>query len=159
MRLTSRGVLVGGRRFPVALGRGGITEAKREGDGATPAGLLHITGCLYRADRLPPPAPWAMPIGPRDLWSDAPDDPAYNTLVRAPYSRSHERLRRADRLYDIVLTTDWNTPAEPGMGSAIFLHRWRKRGHPTEGCLAFAPAHIAWIAARAVPGTPLLIRA
>jgi len=157
MRLIPRGLLFRGRLFPVALGRGGLTEDKREGDGATPVGLHRITGCFYRADRLAAPAPWAVPIGPRDLWSDAPEDDAYNTLVQAPYPASHERMRRADRLYDIVLTTDWNVPATPGKGSAIFLHRWRKRGHPTEGCLAFAPEHIAWIAARAVPGTELVV--
>ncbi|MCO6384519.1 L,D-transpeptidase [Oceanicola sp. 502str15] len=157
MRLTPRGLLFGGRRFPVALGKGGITRDKREGDGATPAGLHHILACYYRADRVARPAPWAIPIGPRDLWSDAPDDPAYNTHVTAPYDPSHERLRRADPLYDIVLTTSWNTPATPGRGSAIFLHRWRKRGHPTEGCLAFAPADIARIAALAPPGTALLV--
>jgi L,D-peptidoglycan transpeptidase YkuD (ErfK/YbiS/YcfS/YnhG family) len=30
-----------GRRFPCAIGRGGITQTKREGDGATPAGTHH----------------------------------------------------------------------------------------------------------------------
>ncbi|MBY6154794.1 L,D-transpeptidase family protein [Vannielia litorea] len=157
MRLTPRGLLFAGRLLPTAHGRGGISGEKREGDGATPTGLHHILACYYRPDRVPPPAPWAIPIGLRDLWSDAPDDPAYNTLVKAPYAPSHEKMRRADPLYDIVLTTDWNVPATPGAGSAIFLHRWRKRGHPTEGCLAFAPAHIAWIAARAALGTSLLI--
>jgi L,D-peptidoglycan transpeptidase YkuD (ErfK/YbiS/YcfS/YnhG family) len=68
-------------------------------------------------------------------------------------------MRRADPLYDIVLTTDWNLPATPGRGSAIFLHRWRGRGHRTEGCLALAAPDIAWIAARAVPGTRLLVPA
>ena len=157
MRLTPRGLLYGGRRFAVSIGKGGITGTKREGDGATPAAQLTILDCFYRADRVPPPAPWAIPIGPRDLWSDAPEDAAYNSLVKAPYRPSAERMRRADHLYDIVLTTDWNWPATPGKGSAIFLHRWRKPGHPTEGCLAFASADIAWIAARAAPGTGLLI--
>ena len=46
-----------GRTYPCAIGRGGLSPAKREGDGATPAGVLHITGCLYRPDRLPRPAP------------------------------------------------------------------------------------------------------
>ncbi|MCP6053683.1 hypothetical protein NL338_26220, partial [Klebsiella pneumoniae] len=50
--------------------------AKREGDGATPAGIHRIAGLLYRPDRLPRPAPWAEPIGPGDLWCDDPADPA-----------------------------------------------------------------------------------
>jgi L,D-peptidoglycan transpeptidase YkuD (ErfK/YbiS/YcfS/YnhG family) len=101
-----------------------------------------------------------VPIGPRDLWSDDPADPDYNRHVRAPHRFSHERLRRADRLYDIVLVTDWNLAgARPGGGSAIFLHRWRRPGAPTEGCVAMSPVHLRWIARRIWPGTRLLVRA
>lgn len=158
MRLTPQGLSFGGRILPCTHGRGGIRNDKAEGDGATPRGLHHIVGCLYRPDRVARPAPWALPILPGMLWSDAADDPLYNLLVRAPYSPSHEDLRRADPLYDIVLLTDWNWPdAIAGAGSAIFLHQWRRPGYPTEGCLAFDRAHIRWIAQRAEPGTPLLI--
>lgn len=147
-----------GCRFPCTIGRGGIRTDKREGDGATPRGTHRITGMLYRADRTRPPAFWARPIGPRDLWSDDPRDPAYNCRVHSPHWFSHERLRRADRLYDIVLLTDWNGPdAVPGRGSAIFLHRWRAPGYPTAGCVAFRPDHLRWIAARIGPGTRLIV--
>lgn len=159
-RLTPLGLCVAGRRLPCSRGRGGVTTAKREGDGATPAGLWHITGCLYRPDRMARPTPWARPIRPGDLWSDAPDDAAYNTQVRAPYCASHEHLRRADRLYDLILTTDWNWPeAAPYAGSAIFLHRWRAPGVPTAGCLAFAAPDLLWLARRCPPGTPLCVPA
>lgn len=158
--LTRTGLRFLGRVFPCTIGRGGVSMAKREGDGATPAGVHRITGLLYRPDRMPRPAPWAQPIGPRDLWSDGVDDPAYNHAVRAPHRFSHEALRRADPLYDLVLTTDWNWPdAVPDRGSAIFLHRWRRPGYPTAGCVAFAPADMAWIAARAAPGTRLIVPA
>ena len=70
--LTPLGLRFRGRRYPCTIGRGGLSGDKREGDGATPAGLLRITGCLYRPDRIPSPAPWARAIGPRDLWSDDP---------------------------------------------------------------------------------------
>jgi L,D-peptidoglycan transpeptidase YkuD (ErfK/YbiS/YcfS/YnhG family) len=158
MRLTPQGLSFAGRILPCTIGRGGLSNRKQEGDGATPRGLHHITGCLYRPDRIAAPAPWAIPILPGMLWSDAPGDAAYNQLVHAPYGPSHEKLRRADPLYDIVLLTDWNWPdAIAGAGSAIFLHQWRRPGFPTEGCLAFSRAHIRWIAERAAPGTPLLI--
>jgi L,D-peptidoglycan transpeptidase YkuD (ErfK/YbiS/YcfS/YnhG family) len=79
--------------------------------------------------------------------------------VRAPYGGSHERLRRADPLYDLVIVTDWNWPeAEAGKGSAIFLHQWRRGGYPTEGCVAFARADLHWIAARIEIGTRLIVR-
>lgn len=158
MRLTPRGLSFAGRTLPCTHGRGGIRPDKREGDGATPRAMLRIVGCLYRPDRVTAPAPWALPILPGMLWSDDSKDAAYNQLVRAPYAPSHEDLRRADPLYDIVLLTDWNWPeATPGAGSAIFLHQWRRPGFPTEGCLAFTRANIRWIAERAAPGTPLLI--
>ena len=158
MRLTPRGLSFAGRTLPCTHGRGGIRPDKREGDGATPRALLGITGCLYRPDRVTAPAPWALPILPGMLWSDAPEAPGYNQPVHAPYAPSHERMRRGDPLYDIVLLTDWNWPDPvPGAGSAIFLHQWRRPGFPTEGCLAFSRADIRWIAERAAPGTPLLI--
>ncbi|WP_407494888.1 L,D-transpeptidase [Pseudooceanicola sp. MF1-13] len=158
MRLTPQGLRVGQITLPCTMGRGGLSDAKREGDGATPRGVLHIVGCLYRPDRTTAPAPWARPILPGMLWSDAADDPQYNHLVHAPYAPSHETLRRADSLYDIVLITDWNWPdATPGAGSAIFFHQWRRPGYPTEGCLAFSRSDIRWLASVTPPGTPVLI--
>lgn len=159
--LTPLGLRYAGRLLPCAIGRGGIARDKREGDGATPAGVLHVTGMLYRPDRLNRRAlpRWARPVGPRDLWCDDPGHPAYNHPVRAPFAASHEALRRADPLYDLVLTTDWNFPdAVPGKGSAIFLHTWRRPGYPTAGCLAFARADLIWIAQRIRPGARIIIR-
>jgi L,D-peptidoglycan transpeptidase YkuD (ErfK/YbiS/YcfS/YnhG family) len=158
LRLTPTGLRFLGRRFPCAIGRGGLTGAKREGDGATPRGAHRIVGMLYRADRMARPADWALPIGPRDLWSDDPGDPDYNLMVRAPHPWSHERLRRADRLYDLVLVTDWNWPrAARGRGSAIFVHVWRRRGQPTAGCVALRRADLLWIAPRVRFETRLIV--
>lgn len=159
MILTPTGLRFLGRVWPCSIGRGGLSGTKREGDGATPRGVHHIVGMFYRPDRLPAPAPWAIPIGPRDLWSDDIRDPAYNQLVRAPHGFSHEAMRRADPMYDLVLVTDWNWPeAEPGRGSAIFLHQWRRRCFPTAGCVAFSRADLHAIAPQAVPGTRLVVR-
>ena len=158
MVLTPQGLRFQTRIFPCAIGKTGVTEDKREGDGSTPTGGHRITGLWYRPDRLQRPAPWARPIGPVDLWCDDPRHPAYNHHVRAPMTASHERLRRADPLYDLILTTDWNWPeAQPGRGSAIFLHQWRRPRYGTEGCIAFARADLIWIAARAAPGTKLIV--
>lgn len=158
MFLTATGLRFLGRKFPCTIGRGGICADKHEGDGATPAGSHIITGLLYRADRIRAPAPWAMAIGKDDLWSDDSDDTAYNHWVRAPYAPSHERLWRADPLYDLVMLTNWNWPdAVPHKGSAIFLHQYRRKGYPTEGCIAFRRDHLAWIATRAAPGTRLIV--
>lgn len=113
---------------------------------------------LYRADRMAAPSKWARAIGPRDLWSDDVSESRYNHMVSAPYAFSHEKLYRADPLYDLILLTDWNWPnAVPGRGSAIFLHQWRRPGYPTEGCVAFRRDHLHWISQRIAPGSWLII--
>lgn len=156
--LTRTGLRFAGRLFPCTIGRGGVTTRKREGDGCTPAGVHGIVGCLYRPDRMARPVDWALPIGPWDLWSDDVRDPDYNLMVRAPHPFGHERLRRADPLYDLVLLTDWNWPrAVKGRGSAIFLHRWRRPGAPTAGCVAFAPDDLLWIVRRLRHGVRLIV--
>lgn len=157
--LSPSGLRFQGRVFPVTIGRGGTSACKQEGDGATPVGTHTITGTLYRPDRCACPAPWAKPIRPRDLWSDDPNDPSYNLPVSAPHDFSHESMRRPDPLYDLVLLTDWNQePTFPGRGSAIFLHRWRRPGHPTAGCVAFRPEHLRWLVRRLRPGARLIVR-
>lgn len=158
--LTPKGIRFQGNIYPCSIGKGGLSATKREGDGATPLGTHHITGMLYRPDRLSRPAPWALPIGPRDLWSDDSKDPAYNHWVKAPYPHSHERLRRADPLYDLVLLTDWNWPnAIPAKGSAIFIHQWRRPHYPTEGCIAFRRDHLLYIAGNLTPRSRLIVPA
>jgi len=132
-----------GRPFRCALGRAGIVpaEAKREGDGATPAAVLPLRRLLFRADRLPRPtaAVPVEPIAPDDGWCDDPGDPAYNRMVRLPHPARHERLWREDGLYDLVGVLGWNdAPTVPGRGSAIFLHVASPGLGPTEGCIALA---------------------
>lgn len=150
--VTRWGARFQGRRLPCAVGRGGITQDKREGDGATPAGTWRLVFGAYRADRtLPPPSVLPLvPISPADIWSDDPADPAYNHWLHAHgHPFGHERLRRAGPLYDLVLMSDWNWPdARPGKGSAIFIHAWRRPRYPTAGCIAFRPVHLRWIVAR-----------
>lgn len=158
MVLTPMGLRFGGRLFPCSIGKGGITGRKREGDGATPRGVHHIVGMLYRPDRMARPNRWALAIGPRDLWSDDIRDPAYNHQVRMPHGFSHESLRRGDPLYDLVLLTDWNWPdATPGRGSAIFVHQWRRPRYPTEGCIAMRRDHLRWIASHLSIQTRLIV--
>ena len=157
--VTPTGLRFRGRRLPCVVGRGGVRADKRESDGATPAGIHRIVGMLYRPDRIAPPVAWAVPIRPGDLWSDDPRDPDYNLMVRAPHGFGAERLRRGDRLYDLVLLTDWNWPrALGGRGSAIFVHRWRGPARPTEGCVALRPADLVWLARRVEVGSRLVVQ-
>jgi L,D-peptidoglycan transpeptidase YkuD (ErfK/YbiS/YcfS/YnhG family) len=162
MIVTRWGARFMGRRFPVSIGRGGLTAAKREGDGATPIGIWRLVMGGYRADRMAMPQsviPLAA-IGPADIWSDDPADPDYNQwLTKRNHPFSHEKLRRAGRLYDLVLMSDWNWPgAVPGRGSAIFVHAWRRPRYPTAGCLAFRPDHLRWIVEHWRPETRIILR-
>jgi len=160
MVLTPHGLRFQGRLYPCTIGRGGISTRKREGDGATPAGRHRIVGMLYRPDRMARPADWARPIRPGDLWSDDPGHEDYNLMVRAPYPHSHEVLWRADPLYDLVIVTDWNWPcAARGRGSCIFIHRWRRAGYPTAGCIGLDPRHLRRIAAGLGIGARLIVPA
>ncbi len=134
-------LVVGARTFRAVVGRGGVRRDKREGDGATPVGLLPLRRVLYRADRLPPPmcSVPVEPVAPDDGWCDDPNDTAYNRLVRLPYEASHEELWRQDDLYDVIGVLGWNdSPVQRGRGSAIFLHVARRDYGPTEGCIALA---------------------
>lgn len=151
----------GGIVFPCALGRGGIVSDKREGDGGTPIGVWRIEAGFYRADRINRPrAVFPLrPSGPRDGWSDDSEDPLYNGPVPLPHPYSHERIRRGDGLYDLVLVLDHNRhPAEPGKGSAIFVHCWRSSRFPTAGCLAFRRDHLIHIVENWTPQSRVIIQ-
>lgn len=157
--LTNYGLRYLGRTYPCTIGKGGITSDKREGDGATPRGTHRIVGMLYRPDRITRPNTWATPIGPSDLWSDDINDADYNTQVKHPYPHSHEALRRADPLYDLVMIINWNLPnAIAGQGSAIFIHQYRRVGYPTEGCIGLRRDHLHALARSITTKTRLIVR-
>jgi L,D-peptidoglycan transpeptidase YkuD (ErfK/YbiS/YcfS/YnhG family) len=137
-------------RFRTALGHGGVRTDKREGDGATPAGILPLRTVLYRPDRQAAPvcAVPVRPLSPADGWCDQPADPAYNRPVKLPINASAEALWRDDPLYDIIGVLGWNDdPVEPGRGSAIFLHVATASFAPTEGCVALAVADLVRVLA------------
>ncbi len=147
--------------MPCAIGRGGLRAAKREGDGATPVGAFRLRRVFWRADRLARPRTRlpAAEIGPRDGWSDDPRDPAYDRPVRLPRRFSAERLRRGDRLYDMLAETDHNAARRPGAGSAIFLHVWKGPRRPTAGCVALSRRDLAFVLRRWSPRSRLVARA
>ncbi|MCV9997991.1 L,D-transpeptidase family protein [Pararhizobium sp. YC-54] len=132
-------VTFAGRTEEAAIGRGGITARKREGDGATPIAAMRLVGGYIRHDRVTQP-PTALPLRftPKDLlWCDEPRHALYNRPVHAPFTPSHEKMRRDDGLYDICLVMDWNLRSRKRYGgSAIFFHLAKPGYKPTEGCVA-----------------------
>jgi len=131
----------GEHRYRCALGKGGVREDKREGDGATPVGRFALREVFYRPDKLSAPV-CALParaLRPEDGWCDDLAHPDYNRLVRLPHPARCERMWRDDDCYDLVVPLGYNDdPPVPGLGSAIFLHVARPDYGPTEGCVALA---------------------
>ena len=156
--ITPSGIRAADNKFPCVFGKNGFTSLKQEGDGKTPTGQHQIVGMLYRPDRIVRPRSWAVPIRPRDIWSDDVKDPEYNLMGTMPTLFRHERLFRPDHLYDLVIITNWNWPyAVKGRGSAIFIHSWKKKGYPTEGCIALSKDNLLKVAKFVDFGTRLII--
>ena len=150
----------GSWRMRCALGRGGISPHKHEGDGATPVGAFVMRRLLYRPDRgAPPRTPLrSAALKPRDGWCDAPGDPAYNRPVLLPYPASAENLWRDDHLYDLLVVLGYNDdPVVSGKGSAIFLHLAAPDFGPTVGCVALARDDLLTVIATATPASRVIV--
>ncbi|MET0257618.1 MAG: L,D-transpeptidase family protein [Methylobacterium sp.] len=155
-------LVVGSSVIPCALGRSGIVQVKREGDGASPRGSFRLRGGVYRPDHFcaRPRSPLTLrATKPGDGWCDDPRDRRYNRPVRLPIANvSAEEMWRGDGLYDLVIDLDCNRgPIRPGRGSAIFLHVARPGYRPTEGCVALARADLVRLLRRVGPRTRLSI--
>ncbi|MEM5470756.1 L,D-transpeptidase family protein [Hoeflea sp. AS60] len=132
-------VRIGPLTLQAALGRGGVTSFKREGDGGTPRAAMAVLSGFRRGGMLTPDHS-GLPlqrVGKKDGWCDAPGHAAYNRHVRLPFADSHETLLRNDVLYDFGFVLDWNIRTRRrGAGSAIFLHVAKPGFPPTQGCIA-----------------------
>lgn len=130
--------------MPCVVGRGGVAQKQGEGDNISPLGCWRVLEFLFRSDRVR--LEGSTPIGLRDAWCDNPDSLNYNTKIKVN-GPNIESLRRSDPMYDVIGVLDYNSaPTKPGLGSAIFLHSWRRPGYPTAGCIAFARTDMLWIA-------------
>ncbi len=151
-----------GRAYRCAIGAAGITDNKREGDGATPTGYHRLRRVLFRPDRRARPATRleAAALAPDDAWCDDPRDAAYNRPVKLPHSGHSEALWRPDSLYDLVAVLGYNDdPVAPGRGSAIFLHVAAPDFAGTRGCIAVAREDLLTILAQSSAADSLFVRA
>ncbi|ODT15309.1 MAG: L,D-transpeptidase catalytic domain protein [Kaistia sp. SCN 65-12] len=152
---------LGPLRLRCAIGRSGVTHAKREGDGATPAGRYALVEVRYRADKIARPRT-LLPLRRtrrRDGWCDGKGDRNYNRPVALPYPASAETMWRDDDVYDVVVVLDWNLrPRRQNGGSAIFFHLARPGYLPTEGCVAVSRADMLRILRRLRPGAAFEVR-
>ena len=99
------------------------------------------------------------PVRPGDGWCDDPSSAAYNRRVTLPCQAGHEKLWRADRLYDLGDRARLQYPSAPqDFGSAIFLHCARPDFAPTEGCVALRPDDLRRLLPRLAKKVVLTIR-
>jgi L,D-peptidoglycan transpeptidase YkuD (ErfK/YbiS/YcfS/YnhG family) len=142
---------LGCQMLPCRIGRGGIAQKQREGDGRTPRGILRALRGFYRPKtRLSKASGVKMrAIRQTDGWCDEAGHRSYNRWVTLPFSASHETLWREDHVYDIVLELSWNvTPRVQGRGSAIFLHLTNRQKSATAGCIALDASRVERVLAR-----------
>ena len=144
-----------------AVGRGGVAEKLKEGDGVTPIGVWPMRRVFYRPDRVARPRcvlPVA-PLSPHDGWCEAPDDQDYNRLVTLPHRATAETMWRKDHLYDVVAEVGYNdAPVIAGKGSAIFLHLARPEFTPTAGCVALTLPDLLEALEQLTPDDRLIVR-
>lgn len=124
------------------IGKNGFAPPgeKREGDGRTPSGIFPLGTVFGYEPSLLTLMPYRQ-VTVDDLWVDDVHAADYNRLVKRGSTRasSFEVMKRDDDLYKYGIVIGYNTdPVIKGDGSAIFIHLWRGRGTPTEGCIALS---------------------
>jgi L,D-peptidoglycan transpeptidase YkuD (ErfK/YbiS/YcfS/YnhG family) len=144
-----------------AIGRAGMKNLKREGDGATPIGSFRLIGGFFRPDRFLRPRSGMKLRGLRPMngWCDDTSSGQYNRPVRDDTTAGHESLWREDHVYDVIVLTDQNLrPRIKGRGSAIFFHLANQDFAPTAGCVAISAADMRRLLPRLARNATLVIR-
>ena len=150
----------GPHRSRCALGTGGVTATKKEGDGKTPLGRFALRRIWYRQDRIAAPqcALPAVKISQKSGWCDDENHHLYNRPITRPVAARHERLWRHDRLYDVFVELGINdAPPEKNRGSALFLHLQKNNFSPTLGCVAVNHATMTFLLRHITPDTHINI--
>ena len=125
--------------FKCCVGKNGITKNKKEGDKKTPAGLYNLENLYFRDDRVEKPITLlkCIPIKKSMGWcNDIRFSSKYNKLFKIEKRIKHEKLKRKDYKYDLLIPIKYNFRKPiPGLGSCIFIHL-TKDYKPTAGCVA-----------------------
>ena len=125
--------------FKSCIGKKGVTFKKREGDQKTPRGIFKIENLYYRKDRIKKPKTplKCVEIKKNMGWCDDINfEKKYNKLFKIDNKTKHEKLRRKDHKYDLLIPIKYNflKPIK-NLGSCIFIHL-TKDYKPTAGCIA-----------------------
>jgi L,D-peptidoglycan transpeptidase YkuD (ErfK/YbiS/YcfS/YnhG family) len=125
--------------FKCSIGKNGATKRKREGDKKTPKGIFKIQHLYFRKDKLKKPITSLKCIKIKNNmgWCDDDRYPTkYNRLIKTSEKAKHEKLKRKDSKYDLLIPIKYNY-SNPilGLGSCIFIHL-TKNYSSTAGCIA-----------------------
>ena len=124
--------------FKCCLGKKGTTKNKKEGDKKTPIGTFKIENLYFRKDRLKKPLTLlkCIEIKKNMGWCNDIKYPIkYNKLFKIKKNVKHEKLRRKDYKYDLIIPIEYNFKNPMiGKGSCIFIHL-TKNYKPTAGCI------------------------
>jgi len=125
--------------FKCCIGKGGLSINKKEGDKKTPKGIFKIGNLYFRKDRInkPKTSIKCIKINQNMGWCDDVKFPKkYNQLFKIRDNIKHEKLKRKDHKYDLLIPIKYNfNKPKVGLGSCIFLHL-TKDYKPTAGCIA-----------------------
>jgi len=126
-------------KFRCCIGIKGSTKDKKEGDKKTPKGIFKIENLYFRKDRLKKPSTLLKCIEIKKYmgWCDDIRFPKkYNKLFKIQKKVKHEKLKRKDHKYDLLIPIKYNFKKTIiGRGSCIFIHL-TKDYKPTAGCVA-----------------------
>ena len=124
--------------FKCSIGKNGLSKRKVEGDKKTPIGNFGIGNLYFRKDRVNKPETnlKCVEISRNMAWCDDVNYPKkYNKLIKVQNKIKHEKLKRFDHKYDLLIPIKYNSKRIAGKGSCIFIHL-TKDFKPTTGCIA-----------------------
>ena len=126
-------------KFKCCVGKKGLTRNKKEGDQKTPKGTFEIDKLYFRKDRIKKPITLlkCVEINKTMGWCDDINFlEKYNKLIKVNKKIRHEKLKRKDSKYDLLIPIKYNfNKPIANLGSCIFIHLTEDY-RPTAGCVA-----------------------
>lgn len=139
------------------VGRNGVSWAKREGDGKTPAGIFPLrNGFGVNGNPGLGAGSW-LRVDASDVWVDDPGSALYNTHQRLPARGRWDsaELLAQSPAYNYAQVIGYNEARIPGAGSAIFMHV--DQGSATAGCVSLRTSALLSVMRWERPGVVMAV--